>query len=58
MIDYGINKFKQRIEDNKYITPDIIRKVKNYDYLIDNLNKLEEKKDRLLNKNKTLEIKF
>ena len=32
--------------------------VKNYDYLIDNLNKLEEKKDRLLNKNKTLEIKF
>ena len=58
MIDYGINKTKQRMIENKEITEDVVRKVKNYDYLIDNLNKLEEKKDRLLNKNKTLEIKF
>lgn len=50
MIEYGINKTKKRLEENKKYTVDIIKKVKNYDYLNNRIKELENKKDIINNK--------
>ena len=50
MIEYGINKTKTRLEENKEYTVDIIKKVKNYDYLNNRIKVLEYKKDIINNK--------
>lgn len=50
MIEYGINKTKTRLEENKVITPDILERVNNYDYLKNRIKVLEYKKDMIINK--------
>ncbi len=50
MIEYGINNTKTRLEENKVITPDILERVNNYDYLKNRIKVLEYKKDMIINK--------
>lgn len=50
MIEYGINKTRQRLNENSAFTPDLQEKYKNHEYLNNRIKVLEEKKEIINNK--------